>query len=78
MHILKINDENGQTQKWWFNFLWELRADLINNEVDLEAEFSKWGAELAEQYNEVLGRQALDTIQFKNERDMTMFVLRWS
>ena len=78
MHILKINDEQGQTQKWWFNFLWELRSDTINNEVDLEAEFAKWGAEFVEQYNEVLGRPALDTIQFKNERDMTMFLLRWA
>lgn len=78
MHILKINDERGQTQKWWFNFLWELRSDTINNEVDLEAEFAKWGAEFVEQYNEVLGRTALDTIQFKNERDMTMFLLRWA
>ena len=78
MHILKINDENGQTQKWWFNFVRKIRADAINNEVSLIAEFSKWGAELAEQYNEELGRQALDSIQFKNERDMIIFVLRWS
>jgi len=78
MHILKINDENGQTQKWWYNFVQKIRADAINNEVSLIAEFSKWGAELVEQYNEVLGRQALDSIQFKNERDMTIFVLRWS
>lgn len=78
MHVLKINDENGQSQKWWFNFLWELRSDTINNEYDLAAEFAKWGAEIGSGHSEVLDGEFYDSIQFKNERDLTMFLLRWS
>jgi hypothetical protein len=75
MHVLKINDEKGQTQPWWFNFLYSLRSDTINNvnEVDLAAEFAKWGARLdtAEQiFN--------DRIIFEAEEDLTWFLLKWS
>lgn len=78
MHILKINDERGQSQKWWMNFLWELRADTINNEYNLAEEFAKWGAELGTEHNEGLDGIFCDSIQFKNERDLSMFLLKWS
>lgn len=78
MHILKINDERGQSQKWWFNFLWELRSDTINNECDLAAEFAKWNAELFTGKSEILPGDVCDSIAFQNERDMTLFLLRWS
>jgi hypothetical protein len=73
MHILKINDDQGQTQAWWFNFLYSLRADTINNEYNLQEEFSKWGAIL-----DASDEAYCDAIAFKNEADLTWFLLQWS
>lgn len=75
MHILKINDEKGQSQPWWFNFLYNLRSDTINNvnEVDLAAEFAKWGAKLEDS-----DQAYCDKIIFQNEEDLTWFLLKWS
>lgn len=73
MHILKINDEKGQSQPWWFNFLYSLRSDTINNEVDLAAEFAKWGAKLEDS-----DQAYCDKIIFQNEEDLTWFLLKWS
>lgn len=78
MHVLKINDDAGHTQSWWFNFLWALRSDTINNEYDLAAEFEKWGAQLDTGYSETTGGEVCDSILFERESDLTMFVLRWS
>lgn len=73
MHVLRINDEQGQTQRWWFNFLYALRADTINTEYNLEAEFAKWGAEIVRET-----APHVDSISFKNEKDLTWFLMRWS
>ena len=75
MHILKINDEKGQSQPWWFNFLYNLRSDTINNvnEVELAAEFAKWGAKLDDS-----AQAYCDSIIFQNEEDLTWFLLKWS
>lgn len=78
MHILKINDEHGHSQKWWFNFLWELRSDTVNNEHDLAAEFAKWGAVLGTGRSEILDGELCDSIMFSDEKDLTLFLLRWS
>lgn len=78
MYILKINDERGQSQKWWFNFLWELRSDTINNEYELDAEFAKWGARLNIRFNEATHCEVGDSIIFDCEQDLTLFLLRWS
>lgn len=73
MYVLKLNDETGQTQKWWTNFLYSLRTDTINNEYNLEAEFAKWGAEIMREVTPYV-----DSILFKNEEDRTWFLLHWS
>lgn len=76
MYELKINDERGQTQKWWMNFLWELSGPTIND--NLEAEFAKWGAHLVPKESEFFPNPMYDSIMFQHEKDLTMFLLRWS
>lgn len=78
MHVLKINDESGQSQRWWFNFLYHLRSDTINNEYDLAAEFARWGARLGTGRSEVLDGDVCDCVVFDRESDLTFFLLRWS
>lgn len=70
-YILPIN-VNGQTQPWWFNFLYSLSATTILN--DLESEFAKWNAKIILDPSTQTG----DTIEFETEKDMSWFVLRWS
>lgn len=78
MHRLRINDHTGQSQVWWFNFLSSLRADTISREIDLAAEFRRWGAELGSGHSEVLAGTVYDSIVFARESDLTYFLLRWS
>lgn len=74
MYVLKLNDETGQTQKWWTNFLLGAEPTIaIDPLFDIEAEFAKWGAEI------VCGTTPYaDSISFENEQDMIWFLLKWS
>lgn len=74
MHKLCINDEHGQSHKWWFNFMCSLdTGDDPGRIYDLNVEFGKWGARLDDS-----NAAYCDTIIFENEEDMTWFLLRWS
>ena len=69
MHVLCINDSSGQTQKWWFNFLSSLPADI----KDIPKELKKWGATIP--YNK---NGYSDTIMFDREEDLSWFLLKWA
>ena len=77
MYILYLNDEFGQSQKWWFNFLYSLSSHTILN--DLESEFAKWNAKLltTNEYGDSQEDYG-DAIQFESEKDMLWFLLRWN
>lgn len=73
MHLLPIGDP------WWFNFLNETSAEIINDDDALIAEFARWGAELrVNTFDYDSYELDLEAIAFRNERDITLFLLRWS
>lgn len=69
MYPLLINDDKGQTQTWWFNFLLSLPADV----KDIPKELKKWGART--DYDK---HGYSDRIIFDSEGDLAWFLLKWS
>lgn len=69
MHTLCINDQQGETQGWWFNFLFSLPPDV----KDVAAHLKKWGGRI--DYDR---HGYSDTIIFDREEDLSWFLLKWS
>ena len=73
MIVLDINDPvKNVANTWWFNFLYSLSGNQIIH--DIEAELAKWNAKVVIDPDTNIGR----TIQFDNDEDAAMFLLRWS
>ena len=68
MYTLCINDNTGQTQGWWMNFLFSLTANV----KDIETELKVWGATIPYDRNGYS-----DTIIFDKEEDLAWFLLKW-
>jgi hypothetical protein len=67
MYTLCINDDNGQTQDWWINFLINL------NDIDVKTGLKKWGGRIDYDRNGYS-----DTIIFDREEDIAWFILKWT
>lgn len=77
------NDENGtngwHAQQWWINFLDhldEVQGEFYNDSTVkwdkvMEHELAKWNAVCRITENH-------EFIDFENERDVTMFMMRWT
>jgi hypothetical protein len=71
MYTLCINDDNGQTQDWWMNFLLSLPSDAGHNCVT--SDLKKWGATIPYDRNGYS-----DTIVFDKEENLAWFLLKWT
>lgn len=70
MYVLSINDDNGQTRSWWYNFLSSLGS---NGTHDLGKEFAKYNAKIVLSDSTPFN----DTIEFDSEEDLIWFLLKW-